>query len=176
MFERLNFDHLRQQVPQMIWKRFPLPTRGGISYFLHKIDSAYAFLLREYNFKSSVFSSTQDTGHPNSVNLEFIHTTRGRNLQDIPREPTLESSPGYQQIAYAGAFLPVDGGAYNVCADAIPQVKNRMICNYLYLRNENIKIKIHNTDYSGGDIVATQFVDIVLIGYYIPDPESIDWS
>lgn len=169
MWEKLNYDLLRQQVPQMIWKRFPLPPAGGITFFFYKVETGFCFLLREYNFKSSVFSSVQETNFPNNVTIEFIQTTRSRQLQNVPRVPTLESTPGYQQLAYAGAFAPVDFGAYGVCADALPQVKNRMICNYLYQRDENIKIKIYNTNYAGGEVVAGQFVDIVVVGYYIPD-------
>lgn len=169
-WKMLDFDVLRQQVPIMIYKRFELPAGKIKTFFIPTIDAGYSFLLRECSFRTSLIT---DIGAINSSSIEFIHTTRGRELQNIPTPLNLISTPGYQENEFRAAVAPVDDTAFNVSGNATPVVKNRLILNYLYQRNETIKIKLGNVL----NTTATgHYLDLLAIGYYIPDTTLELWG
>jgi len=172
MWELLDYDILRQQVPAFFYKRIPIASHNALKkyYFNVPIDQGFVYLLREVSWRGGFIQETNGRA-VNDYRIEFKKSTRGRLLQSEPYPANLISTPSYQNGIFAVAPQPVDNTAFNVNPDAIPPLKNRLILNYLYQHKELIEVTWINNR-SG----FTSYIDTLLCGYYIPDKALKQWS
>ena len=157
---KLDIDLLRQQVPAWFYKRFDL-TAGGTKFdYTIPIDYGFGYLLRSINTKWPEMEG--ETLH-SKYSIEFIITSRGRILQNVPYPIRLISTPAEVGVTVNAAPVPVDNDIFSVCFKATP-VKNRILLNYYYQYRETIYIRI-DTIFS----TELNYFDLVLDGYYIPE-------
>lgn len=170
MFEMLPYDILRQQVPAFFYRRLEVAGGAGLKHYLNiPIAQGYVYLLREVSWRSSFYLAIDSVG-VNDLRLEFVKSTRGRLLQNIPYPAGLISTPAYQFAPFSAAPAPVDNTAFSVNPDANPPLKNRLILNYLYQHKELIEVRWVN---QGSGHVS--WIDTLLCGYYIPEKSLSQW-
>lgn len=181
---KLDVDALRQQVPAFFYKRFDLQSKA-FDYFLIPIDIGYTYLLRSIRSKFS----ESDVGDPEirqELLIKFIGTIADRTYQNIeyparlictPAESGFEfmAGPARRQVTVqtVAAPSPVDQEAFGVNFTATP-VKNNLILNYYYQRRDtlNLPLRFQITNTQPGQV----YVDILFIGYYMPDEDLPEWG
>lgn len=169
--QTLDVNYLKQQVPAWFYRRISSqPDINKQVDFLVPIDWGYGYLLRSIKTK---WQDKQGAGEPDSGNLDikFIRTTRGRELQNDFYPVRLISTPAEPGVTVVAAPAPVDNDIFSVCFTATP-VKNVIILNYYYQYRETIYIKL----LIGGEIEQGAYVDMLLDGYYIPEKNLPLWK
>ena len=172
--EKINVDVIRQQIPAFFWKRLDLRFKAE-DYFLIPIDVGFNYLLRSIRTKWQPINDANGSSRYRNIKLEFIQSYAGRLLQNEPYFARLISTPAEAgPVVASAAISPVDQGALGVEMTATP-VKNNLILNYVYQRRETLSSRLRFDINVSGSLQDT-IVDILFIGYYMPDRILDEWK
>jgi len=176
--EKVHIDFIKQNVPQFYYKRLNL-TDLAVGYFIIPIEQGYAFLLRTMRTKWQ----TAEGNNVLRVRTKFIQQVRDRTLQNDFYPFGLICTPGtagfhsdgsgtlVQGVEVYAAPQPADMTAFGFNFSANP-VKNNLILNYFYQHQEALDLRIEFQPLS----VEQGYVDIVMVGYLIPDLSLGEWG
>lgn len=152
-----ELDSLRESQPYYIYKRIELNT--PTARFLHTIDYGFWYLLRKIHFK---YPSVDVTGAIFGPNLRFetYQTAANKFPQNVPIPFELVGSPGS-----TGVTIDAAGNM-----TATP-VLNAKLQNVVHPYRDTIDFRI-----TGQNLTTPTQIDIMLIGYYIPEKKLQMWS
>lgn len=166
----LDYDALRGQIPAYFYKRLDLTLKPQ-EYFIIPIDYGFTYLLRSVRTK---WSHDPRFAMP-ELRLYFIQQIAERPLQNQNYPANLICTPGNAgvQVFYVPVVVPPDPNPppFGVNFSAEP-VKNDITLNYYYQRREDLDLRIYFQPVSLG----LGFVDILFVGYYIPDKNLDMWE
>lgn len=171
--ERIDVDELRQQVPAFFYKRFDLSTAIN-GYFLIPIDWGFAYLLRSIRTKWQAVNEGNGFSKLRQILIEFTQNTSARNLQDIQYPVRLISTPAESGVTAYAAPMPVDNDGFGVNFTATP-VKNNLLLNYVYQHRETLDARIQ-FDVRDSGSNYDMVVDLLFIGYYLPERSLDEWQ
>ena len=152
-----DFDLLREGQPWFLYKRVSLVDPVGYCFF--PLEYGFWYLLRKVNMK---YADTDVAGanRTNRLNVEAILRGTNKIPQNEPIPFDLLSSPGPAGVAPgAGGQLTATG------------VKTSKLLNTLYPFRDNIELYV-----TGQQTSLPAFVDIVCIGYLIPEKSFHMWE
>jgi len=154
MVDLKNYDLLRESQPYFIYQRVLL--NSPIGYMLFALDYGFWYVLRQINAKYP-----SDNGVVQFPDLNIFAVQKGINkeTQNVPVPINLFCTPGSSGVQLAGAT--VDVGA----------IKAAKLQNIVYPFRDTVEFQI-----SGHTPGSIPFVDICLIGYYLPVKDNVMWS
>lgn len=159
MINLYDLDLLRDGQPWFLYKRVPTTTPTGYCFF--PLEYGFWYLLRKVNVKFAETNAAK-TVFANSLNVEAILRGTNKIPQNEPIPFNLLSSPGS-----AGVSPSVSGQQQTATG-----VKNSKLLNTLYPFRDNIELYV--TGQGGASLPA--FIDIVCIGYLIPEKSFYMWQ
>lgn len=170
-YDKLSYDVLRQQVPFLIYKRLILYEYNNIYYFNPEIPVGYVYLLRMVSFKGVYKVEEPPPSPKSSYRIEFIRSLRGRVAQNLPLPLSLMSTPGWSDAVATPSPQPADPPTTppQYSFTDLPQLKNRIILNYLYQHRETIECRIRHYSQIPSQEIGKWWIDIVLFGYFLPE-------
>ncbi|MFA5235094.1 MAG: hypothetical protein WC390_11905 [Sulfurimonas sp.] len=154
MVDLNNFDVLRESQPYFIYQRILL--NSPIVYFLFSLDYGFYYLLRQIHIRYP--SDNGIVQYPN-LNIFAVQKGSGKETQNVPIPATLFCTPGNSNVTMVGALSTVG------------EVKAAKLQNIVYPFRDTMEFQI-----SGHGIATPPFVDMCLIGYYLPVKENMMWS
>lgn len=178
----LNIDVIRQQIPAFYYRRFRLLTGTPIiqkQIFSIPLDYGFGYLLRNISSRWSAF----DHGgalFSNGLDIELVHWTRGRRLQNFPYPLRLISTPGETEpippavTGYVASPLPVDTTGFSINFFASP-VRNRIVINEYYFYRETLYLELQFRSRAALS-TDTNYIDVMLDGYLIPERSLDMWK
>lgn len=152
-----QLDSIRESQPYFIYKRILLNT--PTARFLHTIDYGFWFLLRKIICKYPQVDVTGAIFGPN-LRFETYQTAANKFPQNVPIPFELVSSPGS-----TGVTIDAAGNM-----TATP-VKNAKLQNVVHPYRDTIDIRI-----TGQNLTTPTQIDIMLLGYYLPEKSLKMWS
>lgn len=168
--DTLDIETLSTQWPQLIYKR--LVTNGAPVKFLEPLPFGYGFILIDLRAQWA-FKTDNDDILP-ELKVEFKKTVGSKMLQDKPYWLNHVSTPGNQDTLEAQTEpMPVDNFNYSVAFEA-KSVKNQIRYNEYYQYREVIDLNLLYDTHNA--LPSTQYIDIVLVGYYVPDKSLSVWG
>lgn len=166
-YEPLDWDTIRAQTPGWYFQRFDLSnTRTG--YFIVPIPVGFCYLLRSVRTKWPDIESNLSL----EVEGQFTDTTADRTKQNVAYPLSLISTPGKDGVSVVTAPAPVNMDNFGVCFTATGPKKN-ITLNYYYQRRGNLDVRI-NFNVIGS--LELGYVDILFIGYLMPDKDVDFWG
>lgn len=172
MYDVLKFDAVRAQTPQFFYKRLDLANRP-LDYFIIPIDYGFCFILRSMRFKNSEFMPNGGSSLQ-SLTVEYIQQIAQRPLQNVPYPARLISTPGSGGVTANASPNPVDLDNFGMNFSCVRPPLNNIILNFYYQHRETLDLRVRFSIASGDQL--ERYVDVLLIGYYIPDQELPDWT
>ncbi len=156
MLNKININDLREMFPYLIYQRILLPANARGQFFF-PVENGYYYWLRHIRCKwPEVGAAAFNQG----MNIEIRGSARHREYQDAPVSLRLLSTPCGNGVALVGAAGMTATGPGSV----------KLIDEILFQR-DNIEIYI-----SGHNAVPfPAFIDILLIGYMIPDKRNVQF-
>lgn len=174
MLEPLDYDALRGQIPAYFYKRLNLNARPQ-EYFIIPIDYGYTYLLRSIRTKWSWKGGAIEIVTRNELEIFFIQQIADRTLQNQKYPARLISTPGESEVLAVPVPPPAVPDAnpppFGINFTATP-VKNNIILNYYYQHREDLDLRLYINPVTSSD----GYVDMLLIGYYIPDKNLELWE
>lgn len=166
----LDIETLSTQWPQLIYKR--LQTIGAPVKFLEPLPFGYGFILIDLRTQWA-FKTDNDILLP-ELKVEFKKTVGSKMLQALPYWLNHVSTPGNQDTVEAQAEpSPVDNNNFGVAFEA-KSVKNQIRYNEYYQYREVIDLQLLYDTHNA--LPTDQYIDIVLVGYYVPDTTLGVWG
>lgn len=158
MIRKINVEEISGTFPLFIYRRIALASARPPFFFA--IDPGYWFWLRSLRAKWPEVDAAGVTFAP-ELNIEIIESSVHRVHQNTPVSIRLLCSPGSQGVQINA------GGKMT----ATPVTGQKML-------NEMRPFRDNITFYVSGQNTTPfpAFVDIVAIGYMIPDKRSIAWK
>lgn len=167
----LDFDSIRSQIPAFFYKRIDLTSKPQ-EYFIIPIEYGFCYLLRSIRTK---WNHDIRIGLP-ELQLFFIQQIADRTLQNERYAADLVCTPnndGSVRAVAVPVVVPPDPNPppFGINFTATP-VKNNIILNYYYQRREALDLRVYFEPISS----SLGYVDILFIGYYIPDKHLEMWE
>lgn len=143
--------------PYFVYKRITL-TRP-VEYFFHEIDYGFNYFLRYLIVKYPEIDVTGANYGPH-LRFEAVERAINRRVQNTPIPFELVSTPGSAGVQINAANQMTATGP-----------KNQKKLNVLYPYRDNIEFSI-----SGQNGTEPELVDIVTVGYLIPNENLSMWG
>ena len=140
--------------PYFIYQRVLL--NSPIGYMFFALDYGFWYILRQINAK---FPSDNGVVQFPELNIFAVQKGINKEAQNVPVPINLFCTPGSSGVQLAGAT--VEAGT----------IKAAKLQNIVYPFRDNMEFQI--TGHTPGSI---PFIDICLIGYYVPVKENSMWS
>lgn len=154
MFDLNNLDRIKKSQPYFIYQRVLLP--GPIGYMFFQLDYGFWYVLKEVHAK---FPSDNGAVQYPELNMFALQKGIGKESQNIPVPITLFGTPGNSGVQLVGADLTAG------------IMKAAKLQNIVYAFRDTLQF-----EFSGHVPGTMPYVEVCLIGYYLPVEDNMMWS
>ncbi len=155
MLEIKNCDSLKGPQPYFIYQRVLLTTLPS-AYMFFTLDFGYWYLLREIHVKYPADNTLVQ--YPD-LNIFALQKGNSKESQNVPIPVNLFCTPGSSGVQLIGAAITAG------------QMKAAKLQNIVYAFRDTMHFEI-----SGHTASTPPFIDVCLIGYYLPEKQHAMWS
>jgi hypothetical protein len=158
VFKPINMKVAGETTPYFIYKQIPISHPR--EPFLFTINYTNGYMLR------SIVAHWPTLGRffAGELKIEFFNQANFKSRQNVPVDLALLSTPA--QNTDSRSFTEPNG----VLTMTQGQRTSRKILNFFYPYNDTIHLEISGQYFSSSNAWEPEYVDIMLEGYYIPEP------
>lgn len=163
----------RQAIPN--WQYTRMEIVAAQQTVLYQIPIGYAYMLERVLSKWPDRDANPPTIAIPQVLVELTEVVRERSRQNVAYRLRLISTPAEPGVVVSAAPSPVDLDNFGVEFTATPVKKQEPVGGIIFAYGSNVELKVTGQQFVAGTW-RPQYVDIVLVGYSIPEKSLIMWG
>ena len=188
--EQIDVKNTSRIFPRFPYKR--IPVNAQTAQFSFQLDKTYGYFIRrlyvKYPFKTLVTDVEEVLSFYSVgpvVRLEITDVGNNKKLDSTPYPVELIATPGSHNAYQAAAPDPFNGDGYNLNNSATPPkysiIQNQLMAygDILWLTFSGMEYQTtardpdSGTEYSIIPVWNPGYIDVLVCGYYVPEPSFI---